>query len=285
MVTLDERTVVYRLRQLGLLENPFLAYPDARYFVPCVEHAALYQEILHLCVEEPQKRVALIRGGKGTGKSTLTTRLSNTIFPGGTVPLSSVLIEESIPTQTAFVRSINDFFQLETKRSLEDRLEVLRNFVLHQQEQSGGLFMIIDESLISQVWSTLLDILSWKQEGELLNVRAAIFSENNLFKYEESKKQLKEFVGIRKTLGNLSFASATRILENRPKMAGRSAPLFQPPATAEIVERSNGHPGELIGLANKAFEFLMDSNEMSISLQMVLESRNKQVSKEIVQVI
>lgn len=285
MVTLDERTVVNRLRQLGLLENPFLAYPDARYFVPCVEHASLYQEILQLCVDEPQKRVALIRGEKGTGKSTLTTRLSNTVFPGGTISLPSVLIKESIPTQTSFVRLINDFFQLETKRSLEDRLDVLRNFVLRQQVQGGGLFIIIDESLISQVWSTLLSILSWNQEGELLNIRAAVFSENNLFKYEESKKQLKGFVGIRKTLGNLSFASATRILENRPKMAGRSAPLFQPSAASEIVERSNGHPGELIGQANKAFEVLLDSNEMSISLQMVLESRNKPVSKEIVPVI
>jgi len=119
-----------------------------------------------------------------------------------------------------------------------------------------------------------------EQEVELLNIRTAIFSENNLFKYEESKKILKDFVGVRKTLGNLSFASATKILESRPKMAGRSAPLFQPAAAAEIVEYSNGHPGELISLAGITFALLLDSNEMSISLQMVMEARNKKLSIE-----
>ncbi len=280
MIILDERTVVNRLRQLGLLENPFLAYTDARYFVPCVEHTSLYQEILQLCVGEPHKRVALIRGGTGTGKSTLTTRLSNTVFPGGVVSLSSVLINEPVPTQTMFVRSVNDSFQLETKRSLEERLDVLKYFILQKQGRGAGLFIVVDENVNSQVWSTLLEILSWKQEGELLNIRTAIFSENNLFKYEESKKILKDFVGVRKTLGNLSFASATKILESRPKMAGRSAPLFQPAAAAEIVEYSNGHPGELISLAGITFALLLDSNEMSISLQMVMEARNKKLSIE-----
>lgn len=280
MVPLDERTVVSRLRQLGVLENPFLDFPDARYFVPCVEHSALYQELIQLTVNPPQQRVALIRGEEGTGKTILTTRLADTIFPGGTVSLSSVLIQRDVPTPTTFVRAINDYFQLETKRSLEDRMEVLRDFILAEQAEGRGLLIIIDESLSSQVWSTLLEILRLEENGELLNVRAAVFSENNLFKYEESKKDLKDFVGVRKTLGNLSFASATRILESRPKMAGRSAPLFQPSAASEIVEISSGHPGELIALAGRAFELLLDSNESSISLQMVMEARRQLRDKE-----
>jgi type II secretory pathway predicted ATPase ExeA len=280
MVTLDPRAVTNRLRQLGLLENPFLSYPDARYFVPCIEHTTLYQEILQLCVGDPEQRVALVRGGFGTGKTTLTTRLAQSIIPGSSVLLSAVLVSEEVPTQTTFVRAVNDTFGLETRRSLEERLEVLRDYVLAQQGRGSGLLIIVDGNLSSQVWSTLLDILSWKQAGELLNVRASVFSENNLFKYEESKKQLKGFVGVRSTLGNLSFASATKILETRPKMAGRSAPLFQPAAAAEIVEWSNGHPGKLIGLAGRAFEMLLDSNEMAVSLQMVVEARKLKPDKE-----
>lgn len=274
MITLDERAAVNRLRQLGLLENPFLPYPDARYFVPCVEHLSLYQEVLQLCVENNGRRVALIRGETGTGKTTLTTRLVNSLYPGGMFSLSSILVNEPVPTPTTFVRFINDFFELETKRSLEDRLTVLRRFILRQQNRGSGLFIVVDENLNSQVWSTLLEILSWRSGDQLLNVGAAVFSENNLFKYEESKKNLNAFVGVRKTLGNLNFASATRILENRPKMAGRNAPLFQPEAAAEVVERSGGHPGELIKLANTCFEILLDSNEMSIGLQMVMEASN-----------
>lgn len=275
MSTLDERTVVSRLRQLGLLENPFLSFPDARYFVPCVEHSSLYQELLQLAVGPRENRVALIRGEEGTGKSTLTTRLADTVFPGGTVSLSSVLINQEVPTPTTFVRAVNDSFQLETKRSLEDRLDVLRAFVRAEQIQGRGLLIIVDQSLDSQVWSTLLEILRWREGGELLNVRAAVFSENNLFKYEETKQDLKDFVGIRKTLGNLNFASANRILETRPKMAGRSAPLFQPSAASEIVEQSGGHPGQLIAQAGGAFALLLDSNESSISLQMVMEARRQ----------
>ena len=280
MSTLDERTVVSRLRQLGVLENPFLSFPDARYFVPCVEHSSLYMELLQLAVDARSNRLALIRGEEGTGKTTLTTRLADSIYPGGTVSLASVLVQEDVPTPTTFVRAVNDHFQLETKRSLEDRLQVLRQFILDEQAQGRGLLFIIDESLSSQVWSTLLEILRWKANGELLNVRAAVFSENNLFKYEETKQDLKDFVGVRKTLGNLSFASANRILETRPKMAGRSAPLFQTNAAAEIVESSGGHPGRMIALAGQAFDLLLDSNETSISMQMVMEARKQQRVRE-----
>ena len=139
MIILDERTVVNRLRQLGLLENPFLAYTDARYFVPCVEHTSLYQEILQLCVGEPHKRVALIRGGTGTGKSTLTTRLSNTVFPGGVVSLSSVLINEPVPTQTMFVRSVNDSFQPQ-----QDTPEETAGALRARVDQSIVVFAVTD---------------------------------------------------------------------------------------------------------------------------------------------
>ncbi|MBS3750816.1 MAG: hypothetical protein KGY39_04830 [Anaerolineales bacterium] len=272
---LSEQTVVNRLRQLGLIENPFFSYPDARYFVPCVEHTSLYKEILRLCVGEPRQRVALIRGEKGAGKTTLTTRLSSTVFADGVISMPSVLVSEEIPTPTTFVRTVNDTLGLDTRRSLAGRLEVLKAYASQQTAQGKGLFLIIDENVNSQVWSTLLEILDWQEDGQLLSVRAAVFSESNLFKFEETKTLLREYVSVRRTMSNLSFSSATRILENRPKMAGRAAPLLQPGAVSEIVEYSNGHPGTLISLANKAFQKLLGSNEDSISLQMVLEARSK----------
>jgi len=275
MTALSEQTVVNRLRQLGLIENPFFSYPDARYFVPCVEHTSLYHDILRLCVEDPRQRVALIRGEAGTGKTTLTTRLSNTVFGSGIVTMPSVLLAEEVPTPTTFVRAVNDALGLDTRRSLAGRLEVLKAYVSRQTALGKGLFLIIDENINSQVWSTLLEILDWRENGQLLSVRAAVFSESNLFKFEETKELLQEYVGVRRTLSNLSFSSATRILENRPRMAGRSAPLFQPDAVSEIVEYSNGHPGTLIRLANKAFLKLLDSNESAINLQAVLDARSK----------
>mgnify|MGYP006289291413 CR=1 FL=1 len=275
MNVLSEQAVVNRLRQLGLIENPFFTYPDARYFVPCVEHTSLYHDILRLCVEDPRQRVALIRGEKGTGKTTLTTRLANTIFAGGIVAMPSVLVAEEVPTPTTFVRTVNDVLGLDTRRSLAGRLEVLKAFVSQQSSLGKGLFLIIDENINSQVWSTLLEILDWRENGKLLSVRAAVFSESNLFKFEETKELLQTYVGVRRTLSDLSFSSATRILENRPRMAGRSAPLFQPDAASEIVEYSNGHPGTLVSLANNAFQKLLDSNEGAIALQMVMDARSR----------
>jgi len=277
---MNDQAVVNRLRQLGLIENPFFSYPDARYFVPCVEHTSLYHDILRLCVENPHQRVAMIRGERGTGKTTLTTRLSNTVFSRGIVAMPSVLVADEVPTPTTFVRAINDALGLDTRRSLEGRLEVLKGFVAQQSAQGKGLFLIIDENIDSRVWSTLLEILDWQENGQLLSVCAAVFSESNLFKFEETKELLREYVGVRRTLSAFSFSSATRILETRPRMAGRSAPLFQPDAVSEIVEYSNGHPGTLIRLANQAFLNLMDSNESAITLQMVLEARSRMEHEE-----
>jgi len=230
---------------------------------------------MRMSVENAQERVALIMGEAGTGKTTLAKRIANSAFDGSPISMKSVLATEGISSPNRFVRKITDYLGIPPQRSLEKSLEHLNSFVVNNSQTGSGLFLVIDADLKSATVNTLLDILLWKDtQGFPLAVRAIVFSQNNIFRYAETKPALNEIVGIRQTLGNLSFASASSLIENRVRMAGRSAPLFQPDALSEIVERTKGHPGDLIDLANRSFTNLLESNEDSISLRTVLEAQD-----------
>ena len=261
---------------MGLLENPFVMYPDARYFVPCVEHLSLYQGIMRMSVESAEKRIAMIMGEDGTGKTTLAKRLANSVFDGSPVSMKSVLITEETPTPTALVRRIIDDLGVQTRRSLEERLKLLNEFVINNSQTGSGLFLVIDTDLDSSTFNTLLEILHWTDvQGFPLAVKVVVFSRENIFKYIESKPALRDIVGMRQTLGNLSFASASNLIESRVRMAGRSAPLFQPEALNEIIESTNGNLGSLLSLADQAFALLLDSNDTSVSLRVVMEAQHR----------
>ncbi len=265
---------VKRLQRLGLLENPYSPYADARYFHPCIEHATLYQEILRMAADPSGKSLALVMGSPGTGKTTLAWRLAHAVFPNADVSLQGVLVEGEIETPTVFIRKVNEALELETRKSLEDRMKLLYDFTLQATRSGSGLFIVVDASPDAAIFYTILEILQWKApEGTPLMVRVAVFSAENLFALEGKKPELSELIGVRHTLGNLSFASASSVVETRAKMAGRSAPLFSPDALNELTDSSQGHPARLIELANRAFILLLQSNESSIDLPMLMAAK------------
>lgn len=297
----DGLAVVRRLQRLGLLENPFLDYPDARYFYPCIEHTTLYQEILRMAVDPAGKSLALVMGAEGTGKTTLARRLANSAFKGGSVPLRGVLVSwndsqerdadeaqengadtpqererDEIPSQTLFVRMINDALGIETRKSLEARLELLEEYASCASRSGSGLFIVVDANLIAPIYTTMLEMVRWANGGgSRLMIRFAIFSSDNLFAVESRKPELKEWVGVRHTLGQLSYTSASGMIEARVRMAGRSAPLFTPDAISELVDSTQGHPGRLMSLARRAFSVLLRGNEATIDLSALIEAREE----------
>ena len=273
---MDNIAVVRKLRHLGLIENPFATYSDARYFVPCIEHVTLYQSILRMSVENSKERIALIMGTQGAGKTILAKRMSNSVFDESPFSMKSVLIADDIPTPNSLVKKINDILGLQTQRSLEDRLVLLNEFITNNSQTGSGLFIVIDTEISKSTLKTLNKILNWTDsQGFPLAVKAVVFNSGNIFRFTEKIDKLNDIVGLRHTLGNLSFASASNLLESRVRMAGRSSPLFQSDALHEIVEKTDGHPGSLVDLANEVFNILLESNDESVSIRTVMEAQSK----------
>lgn len=269
MLYSSNAAAVKRIQRLGLVENPFLAYPDGRYFFPCHEHQTLYMEVMRIVAEKRKRGIALIRGDAGTGKSILARRLAGVAFPGGSVDAFGVYIDEELNTPTALIRRINTEFGLPTERTYEGRMALLREYIDQVAAQGKSLFLAIDTSIKADVVSALLDMAAWQHEDRF-QVQMAIFSSENVFSLEEKRPALTQYVGFRNTLGPLTWRSASDLIDARVRMAGRVAPLFTDDALDTLIEVSRGIPGELLRAADLAFQMLLNSNEEIITDAMII---------------
>ena len=260
---------IKRMQRLGLIENPFLPYPDGRYFYPCPEHQTLYTEVLRIVAEKRKRGIALIRGDAGTGKSILAHRLAGVAFPKGEVAAQGVLLEGELSTPTALIRKINSALDLPTERTFEGRLDLLREYLEDLGNVGQSLFLTIDTSLKTSVINTLIEMATWQQENHFL-VQMAIFSDDNIFSFEEKRPNLTQYVGFRNTLGPLTWRSTADLIDARVRMAGRVAPLFTDDGLDVLIETSRGNPGKLLSLANQAFLLLLESNEEIITEATIL---------------
>ena len=246
-----EKTPPNRLQRLGLVENPYLPYPDGRYFYPCPEHMTPYQEVVRLLSEKSPRGLALIRGGAHTGKSMLARRLAGAAYPEGELGSEAVLIQQPVHTPTALIRNINAALGLPTRRTYEDRLVLLRDYTVQMWEAGRTLFVVLDTAIELEIAESLVELAGWSIKGVHL-VQMALFSRENIFALEARRPALTPWIGFRYTLGPLTWRSATDLLEARARMAGRIAPLFTEDAAAAAVEHSRGIPGTLMLIARRA---------------------------------
>lgn len=261
--------VIKKIQRLGLTENPFLPYPDGRFFFPCTEHQTLYQEILRLITEKRKRCLALVRGDAGTGKSILARRLAGVAFPGSDVDATGILLQGEFFTPTALVRQINAELALPTERTYEGRMALLRAEVEKMGAHGESLFLSMDAIIKPDVVHAILEMAGWHLDHQHL-VQMAIFSSDNVFALEEKRPTLTQHVGFRNTLGPLTWRSATDLIDARVRMAGRIAPLFTDDALNSLIEVSRAIPGNIIHIANRALQIIMDNNEEIITEATIL---------------
>jgi len=267
--TASGATTIKRIHRLGLVENPFLTYPDGRYFFPCNEHQTLYQEVLRIIAEKRKRGIALIRGEAGTGKSILAKRLAGVPMPDNDLRATGILLKGPINTPTALVRQVNAALDLPTERTYEGRMELLHNLVERMSIDGNSLFLAIDSPIKSDVVGAVLEMAGWQIE-EQHAVQTAIFSSDNVFFLEEKQPSLTQHVGFRSTLGPITWRSASDMIEARVRMAGRIAPLFTDDALDTLIEVARGIPGDLMRIANRALQILIHNNEDIITETIVL---------------
>lgn len=257
------------MQRLGLIENPFLPYPDGRYFFPCLEHQTLYQETLRIVAEKRKRSIVLVRGDSGTGKSILARRLAGVAFSESDINAEGLLLQGEYNTPTSLIRTVNALIDLPTERTYEGRMEIFREWLEKLGEEGKSLFLVIDAPINTDVVSALIEMASWQDENKHL-IQMAIFTNDNIFSLEEKRPSLTQYVGFRNTLGPLTWRSASELIEARVRMAGRVAPLFTDDALDSLIEVGRGIPGPMMTIANTAFQNILDSNEDIITESAVL---------------
>ena len=83
------------LNWLGLIEDPFLDYPDRRCYYPLLDHQSVYREIVEMVADKGERTVAFLRADNGMGKTVLGKRLVNAAFSGNKMGAVGIYLDQS----------------------------------------------------------------------------------------------------------------------------------------------------------------------------------------------
>ena len=105
-------------------------------------------------------------------------------------------------------------------------------------------------------------------------VQILAFGQSEMIRLFETNKAVNARVFVRLVLPPLTLASALQMVLFRLRVAGRNEPLIDDDAFELLYERSQGVPREIIRLCALATDYLLQSDETMISLNIVREVVN-----------
>jgi type II secretory pathway predicted ATPase ExeA len=272
---------VEHLNWLGLVENPFLDYPDGRYYYPLSDHQSVYREIVELVATKKDRTVAFIRGDEGMGKTLLGKRLVNAAFPGSEMNAVGIYLDQGkVNTPATLLKYINEALGLDPVKSYADRLRVLKNaLIARSSERDESLFLVIDGVPGNDAVEPLGELAGWENHGRHL-ASIAIFSNGDIFELYGKMKTFSNRVAVTRSLALPAVTEAARLLEHRVRFAGRSVPLFEESALTMIASKAGRVPGRMVELGRISLEQLMTSNDMQITDNIVMNAIEELSSRQ-----
>ena len=102
-------------------------------------------------------------------------------------------------------------------------------------------------------------------------VQVLAFGQSEMRPLFESNKAVNARVFVRLTLPPLTLASSLQMVLFRLHVAGRTEPLIDDDAFEMLYEHSQGIPREIIRLCALATDFLLQSDQSTININIVRE--------------
>lgn len=222
-------------------ERPFDITPDTRFLYLSPQHEEAIRSFLYGIRE--RRGFMLLTGEVGTGKTTSIRELLNRL--DGTVETSLVI--NPLLSTVELLQSINRDFGLETHGdSIQQQIEVLNTFLLHNDRKGRSAVVIIDEaqdlSLEALEMIRLLSNLE-TETHKLLQLILVGQPELEQKLEEQSLRQLRQRIQLRYALGPLNAGETKAyILHRLKKAAPKCCLVFQPSAFETLYRCTGGIP-------------------------------------------
>lgn len=244
-------------KTVGINDNPFLPYPDHRFFVPVIQEQTEAVRILNnFLVSKAENGLIVFTVPTGWGKTTIARRIVNSFSPGlhRGVNRGVYLDGNLLLNNRQFLIDLLDLLGIEGHRSNAQRF---KNFFNYVETLSDGILLLIDNEPtdFDLIGPALYDFLEWSRDHDN-KIRIGLLA-RDLIEPAEYLGKLREHLAHYQRFSGATIPELVRLLVGRCKMAGiqEAAPtLFGEETWIEFAEKGAPSISAVLRYANVAFE-------------------------------
>ena len=267
MMNEDEWRLI-RLERLGMKEDPFKLSADPRYLYLGPEHLAVYRQAQ--AVISRRRGLALITGDMGMGKSSLARRLYDVYASEDSMAVCYIHTAAFKSAMDA-ARQISAGLGVPPQRSFQRQMEELEHVMADSYTAGRNVIVLLDDAQLmeSEALEVIHRLYNFDYDAKVVQILA--FGQSEMQAVFETNKPVNARVFVRLILPPLTLSSALQMVLFRLRVAGRSEPIINDDAFELLYESSQGVPREIIRLCALATDYLLQSDETMISLDIVRE--------------
>lgn len=234
----------------GLKEKPFSKTPDPRFLFLAKGHEEALARLLY-AVEE--RELALLTGGIGSGKTTISRALMDSVGD----EYRFCIIFNPIVSSLEFLRILARDLGISSPPSTKDDLLRVLTEEMYRCHREGVVpVLVVDEAHMipgREVFDEIRLLTNFQMDdSNLLSIILMGQPELRDRLAEAPYEALRQRVGIRFHLNPLNLEETLDYIDFRLEVAGGKAGLFSPDAVLKIFELSGGVPRRINSIATNA---------------------------------
>ena len=249
---------------LGLDKEPFSTSPDPKFFYESKEHkSVLYR--LRVAVEL-RRGLSVILGDVGTGKTTLSRRLSQLLVLDPTLMMTMIL-NPVYESELQFLRDLAERFHIKAATAPDagptvlDYLKAIEKFLFDKGvEGNKTIVILIDESQKLNLSSleVLRSLLNY-ETNEFKILQVILMGQMELLPRISGIKNLWDRISLKYVINPLEENEVREMIDFRLKEAGYVSryPIFTDNSIRAIFNYTQGYPRKIAMLCHDALEYLV----------------------------
>jgi general secretion pathway protein A len=249
---------------LGLDKEPFSTSPDPDFFYQSREHtAALYR--LRIAVEL-RRGLSLILGDVGTGKTTLSRKLSQLLSADSNLVMTMILnplydSDKQFLADLAYQFHVLPDSEVSHEMSVLDYIQAIEKFLFEQGVREGKtVLLLIDESqrLTEPCLEVLRALLNY-ETNEYKILQLVLMGQMEFLPRIGQMKNLWDRIALKYIINPVEEDEVRELIHFRLKRAGYVSPepLFSDGAIRVIYDHTQGYPRKIGMMCHDALEYLV----------------------------